>query len=233
MLKIRLSKPGGQPEGPFSLEQINRDLAVKRYTDTDYWAWYEGMTEWVPLHSVPGIISARRAPEPAMAGAEAEPAMGARAAQPFPQQPALAVSAEPAAAATATAETEALPSLAEQLSSGLPFSALERIFIFTTGDGPTASRSPVTARMLEATTGETLDQIRREVPRDALTHCSFLEALRGGGTLPDAAWRAIAGLDLLLVQQAREGLYRICIRSYPIETNDFAALALFYNKAKL
>jgi len=229
-MNIRLSKPGGRPEGPFSLEQINQDLAAKKYADTDYWAWYEGMTEWVPLHSVPGIISGRSAPQPAMARAETEPARPVTEAEPSPRQRAAAA---PAVPATATAEAEEPPALAQQLSSGLPFSALERIFIFTTGDGPTASRSPVTVRMLEATTGEKLERIREDVPRDALTHCSFLEALRGGGSLPDAAWRAIANLDLALVQQAREGVYRICIRSYPIETNDFAALALFYNKQKL
>ena len=54
-MQIYLVKPGGQREGPFSLEEINRDLAARKYRDTDYWAWYEGLTDWVPLHSIPGI----------------------------------------------------------------------------------------------------------------------------------------------------------------------------------
>src|SRR5215471_6342736 len=56
MMNIHLSKPGGQREGPFTLEQINQDLAAQKYHDSDYWAWYEGLNEWVPLHQVPGVI---------------------------------------------------------------------------------------------------------------------------------------------------------------------------------
>src|SRR4051812_23852873 len=54
-MQIHLSKPGGQREGPFTVEQVNRDLAAGRYNDNDYWAWYEGLASWIPLHSVPGI----------------------------------------------------------------------------------------------------------------------------------------------------------------------------------
>src|SRR5438309_11270382 len=54
-MQIHLSKPGGQREGPFTVDEINRDLAARRYVDNDYWAWYEGLNSWVPLHSVPGV----------------------------------------------------------------------------------------------------------------------------------------------------------------------------------
>ena len=64
MMNIHLSRPGGQREGPFTLEEINRDLAANKFRETDYWAWYEGLTEWVPLHQVPGIVRSRAAEPP-------------------------------------------------------------------------------------------------------------------------------------------------------------------------
>src|SRR2546423_11338533 len=57
-LQIHLSRPGGQREGPFSVEEINSDLAARRYSDSDYWAWYEGLETWIPLHAVPGVKAA-------------------------------------------------------------------------------------------------------------------------------------------------------------------------------
>src|SRR5215468_4844797 len=64
-MQIYLSKPAGQREGPFTVQQINQDLAAKKYKDTDYWAWYDGLSEWVPLHAVPGVCApGRPAPAP-------------------------------------------------------------------------------------------------------------------------------------------------------------------------
>src|SRR5438445_462382 len=57
-LQVHLSRPGGQREGPFSVEQINSDLAARRYSDRDYWAWYESLETWIPLHAVPGVKAA-------------------------------------------------------------------------------------------------------------------------------------------------------------------------------
>jgi hypothetical protein len=59
MLNIYLAKPGGQREGPFSLDQINRDLAAKNYGGNDYWAWYEGVKEWMPLYQVLDIFGGK------------------------------------------------------------------------------------------------------------------------------------------------------------------------------
>src|SRR5262249_43004275 len=56
-MQIYIAKPGGQKEGPFTVDQINRDLASKRIRESDYWAWYEGLPQWMPLHAVPGIIT--------------------------------------------------------------------------------------------------------------------------------------------------------------------------------
>jgi hypothetical protein len=128
---------------------------------------------------------------------------------------------------------EAPPSLGHQLFSGLPFEALEQVLLLSSGDAQNASRSAVTTGMLEAAIGAELDVIREKVPRDAMGGCAFLEKLREGGQISDAALRAAAKLKPDLVRQAREGLYRICVRTYPIETGEMVALFLFYNKQLL
>jgi hypothetical protein len=333
-MNIHLSRPGGQREGPFTLDQINQDLAANKYRDTDYWAWYEGLVEWVPLHQVPGVVR-NRAPEPSTepkqdvtagdtkrlyreepaseqaapgetvsespvsgeapsednvsenalseepaieptvpeesaseepepegpvseeSGSEDEPvseqgaSAGSASEEPAPEELAVEESGseapaseeavsqdlvpeEPSNTNAEAAEAEgAPPSLAQQLYSGMPFEALEQVLMLASGDGQTASRSQVTAGMLEAVAGEQLDVIREKVPRDAMGGCSFLEKLRGGGSIPEAAWRAAAKLKPEVVRQAREGLYRICVRTYPIETGEMVALFLFYNKQML
>src|ERR1041385_6463480 len=54
-MQLYLAKPGGEKIGPFTIEQINRGLANKKYREDEYWAWHDGLTEWLPLHAVPGI----------------------------------------------------------------------------------------------------------------------------------------------------------------------------------
>lgn len=215
-MNIHLSKPGGRMEGPFTVEQINRDIASRKYKDNDYWAWHEGLPEWVPLHSIPGVTGK---------GASAD---GAGETQ-IIERP------QPSAASSIsrTTQEKSPPSLQQQLSSGMPFSALERIVVLTTGEGPAASQALATLGMLEAVTGEALATIRQQVPRDVITQCNFLEKLRNGGPIPDVAWRAVANVNAELVSQAREGIFRICARTFPIDTGDLVALFLFYNKQRL
>ena len=57
-MQIYLAKPGGPKEGPYPLERINADLAVRRYRDDAFWAWHIGLTAWVPLYSVGGVAGA-------------------------------------------------------------------------------------------------------------------------------------------------------------------------------
>jgi hypothetical protein len=228
MMNIHLSKPGGQREGPFTLEQINSDLAARKYHDTDYWAWYEGLNEWVPLHTVPGVSPS--ADSSATATKTAEPATQDSWAETQVLSAGDANVPAPPQDTAADSEPETPPSLQNQLSSALPFAALERIFILTTGEAPTASRSAVTVGMLETITGEEFTAVREKVPRDAIAHCDFLEKLRRGGAIPDVAWRAVAKLNPDLVKQARDGVFRICVRSFPIETGEMVTLLLFYNK---
>lgn len=342
MMNIHLSRPGGQREGPFTLDQINNDLAASKYRETDYWAWYEGLTEWVPLHQVPGIVRSRPveppeappnpeftagdteilynedstteqstaqsatseqspveqpgseepeawsesaeseieeteaeepAPEPSgseeagleetvseVSESEDSPSEESSSAAPIDEHaPASeeAMSEEASGEPTEEAVTEETasqepepeeisgenpdesqphtipPSLASQLHSGMAFEALEQILLLSSGDPQAASRSAVTSGMLEAVAGQDLTVIREKIPRDAMGGCVFLEKLRGGGSIPEAALRAASTLKPELVRQAREGLYRICVRTYPIETGEMVALFLFYNKQLL
>ena len=57
-MQIYLAEPGGPMQGPYTLEQINADLAARKYRDDAFWAWHEGLPAWVPLYSVGGVSGA-------------------------------------------------------------------------------------------------------------------------------------------------------------------------------
>ena len=230
-MQIHLSKPAGQREGPFTLDQIKRDLAAHQYRDTDYWAWQEGMAEWVPLYAFPGIAAEVAAP--AAAVAPPTPEEGKASASP----PAAGADAAPIAAASASGPApqpdKGVGLIPPQVASGMPSPALEHIFLFTTGEGQAASGSPAVGRMLEKIVGEEPGAIRQHTTRDVVANCNVGELLREDGSLSDAVWRVMAGHRPALVQQARERAYRICVRTFRIEADTVVALVLFYNKAKL
>lgn len=52
-MQIHIAR-NGQPAGPFSLEEINRQLAAGTLSLSDQ-AWYEGAAGWAPLSTVPGV----------------------------------------------------------------------------------------------------------------------------------------------------------------------------------
>jgi len=76
-MQIYLARPGGPVQGPYALRQINAELAARSYRDDDFWAWHNGLTNWVPLYSVGGVLGAadttifftKRVPEPSRASA--------------------------------------------------------------------------------------------------------------------------------------------------------------------
>jgi hypothetical protein len=206
--QIYLCKPGGQREGPYTLEQIRRDLAAKKYQDTDFWAWHERLPEWVPLYHLPELSAKGDSTAPP---AEAAPVPEVSAAKPEQE------------------ETSSHP----QLASGMPVTALERIFLFTTDEGPAASQSPEVARMLEAITGADPGAVRQSVPRDVVGRCVAGELFKPDGSLSDAVWKAMAAHQPELIQQARNRLYRVCVRTFRLEADAVVALVLFYNKQKL
>jgi hypothetical protein len=54
-MQIHIARDG-KPIGPFSLEEVNRQLAAGTLTLSDQ-AWYEGAAGWAPLSTVPGVSS--------------------------------------------------------------------------------------------------------------------------------------------------------------------------------
>jgi hypothetical protein len=165
-------------------------------------------------------------PQKAPAQKTAEPA-----AQPKAEQaPSGDGQSETAMTSSSSADVDASSEIAK-LASGFPFSALKQFYIFTAGDGPGAMKSPITAKMVKAIIGEDLSKLRENVPRDVFGRCDIAERLRKEKTMPASAWRAMSSLNPDLVQQAREGGYRTCVRIFPIENDEWVALFLFYEKS--
>ncbi len=52
-MQIHIAR-NGQKLGPYSLEEVNRQLAAGTLTTADL-GWYEGAAGWMPLTSVPGV----------------------------------------------------------------------------------------------------------------------------------------------------------------------------------
>src|SRR5215471_18453917 len=120
-MQVHLAKPGGQREGPFTVEQINAGLAERRFRGTDYWAWTEGMQSWVPLHEIPGIKDAPELPP--------QPAESPKT-NLAPKPSDTSIIAKKATAAEPKKDNAANPPKSE-FGSGIPVVALEQVFIFT------------------------------------------------------------------------------------------------------
>jgi hypothetical protein len=231
-MEIHLSKPGGKKEGPYTAKQINRDLAAGKYRGSDYWAWYQGLPDWIPLYSVPGIIEQK---EPAFPEVDPSGSHDTEILQSAPataSEPMVEPDSTPEPESSSTPVTAAESPPAADVSSGMPCAALEQIFVITTGEGPDASRSPSTAEMLERITGLDFASIRAQIPRDVIGRCNILEGLKGQTSTQGSLWGVMARLQPELLQKARDGLYRICIRTFRIDNGDLVSLFLFYNKEK-
>jgi hypothetical protein len=220
-VQIHLSKPGGQREGPYTLEEINASLAQNKYRDTDYWAWYEGLESWVPLHQVPGVIEALQ-PLPRSHDTEHDRLSAPQETQFFSQK------VTPPATAN-----EMMPAATLPVWSGLAVEGLEHIFIFTDGEGPAAVESIVSTRIMDQIMGAPFEIVRERVPRDVFGRCNIPGRLAGEGRVPGSAWRAMSAIRPDLLQQARDGGYKICVRIFDTETRQKLAAFLFYNKQKL
>jgi hypothetical protein len=59
-MQIHIARDGKQL-GPFTLEEINRQLAAGTLSLSDN-AWYEGAAGWAPLSSVPGVTGGATVP---------------------------------------------------------------------------------------------------------------------------------------------------------------------------
>jgi hypothetical protein len=371
-MQIYIAKPGGQKEGPFTVDQINRDLVSKRIRESDYWAWYEGLPQWMPLHAVPGIISSAipvpsSAPEPRRAVATPKPAQEQRrpvaerkpdpnidaipdvftkatpSAKPAaqsgtgmfrkanpaaeqnpdssgdaipdiftkatpssgkkPAQPATDVfrKANPAADRKSESSGDAIPDVftkatpssekksqrvaqpgtdlfkrtgagadrnSEQVggpigdvfskvnssaptkpaspqpartpavsksesSSGLPFNALEQIFIFTSGEGRNIFQSAAVAEKLQEVTGQALAAIRGIIPVSVVGRVGISVELMLDAEIPERAWRAMFAIKPAMAQKAKDELMQVCVRTFSVETQDSVALILLYSKEKM
>jgi len=307
MQKIYLARPGAQKEGPYTLEQINHDLATKKISDTDFWAWHEGLPAWTPLYSVPGVSAkawvvevpeARPEPKPVTTlavsdhieihaskpgrngtlafkpgtvettvrivskpvispelppsrsnhhparfggpevDAQAVVVATARVVEPKPERPMVqpgTTSPEETDASTIYPKPNPSEMLATpSLSSGKPFAALEQVFVFTTGEGPTALKSEVTASTLAEAVGRNAEDIWSKVPVDVVggTTTGVVEAIRSG-SIPGSAWRALFRIKRAVAQQIQDGWYHLCVRTFRLESKDLVAVFLLYNKEKL
>lgn len=79
-MQIHIARDGKQL-GPFSLEEINRQLAAGTLNLSDN-AWYEGASGWAPLSSVPGVTTAASAAASSAAIPAATPSVAAPAPAP-------------------------------------------------------------------------------------------------------------------------------------------------------
>src|ERR1700731_4434777 len=68
-MQIHIAR-NGQKMGPFSLEEVNRQLAAGTLSLSDL-AWYEGAAGWAALSTVPGVSAGAAASTPAAAVAAA------------------------------------------------------------------------------------------------------------------------------------------------------------------
>ena len=97
-MQIHIARDGKQL-GPFSLEEINRQLAAGTLSLSDN-AWYEGASGWAPLSTVPGVTggASTSASIPAtttLSAAASPPASAAPTAPGGPVAPAVVVVAAP------------------------------------------------------------------------------------------------------------------------------------------
>jgi hypothetical protein len=238
-MQIHLSKPGGQKEGPFTVDQINRDLASQKYNDADYWAWYDGLEAWIPLHSVPGVKTGVGGATEFIPKQEEQYAIPTEVMQApdqseeIPSEPEPVSETEPVVDAPEPATELAAPGAQSKIYSDMASQALEHIFVFTSGEGPALRESGITAMMMLEIIGENPDAVRERVPRDVFGRCNIGDRIRTEGKVPASAWRAMSSLRPDLVERAKAGSYRTCVRTFRTEIEDLVAVFLCYNKEKL
>lgn len=70
-MQIHIARDG-KATGPFSLEEINRQLAAGTLKLSDQ-AWYEGASGWMPLSAVPGVTGGSAVSAPSVPGSAPGP----------------------------------------------------------------------------------------------------------------------------------------------------------------
>lgn len=115
----------------------------------------------------------------------------------------------------------------------MPFSALEHIFVFTTGEGRTLFESAKVTRVVEETVGEPLSAVRQKCPVDVVGHADVGVQVLIDGATPEKAWRAMKAIKPSVAKMALEGSYEVCVRPFSVENNEVVALFLFYDLSKV
>jgi len=152
-----------------------------------------------------------------------------------PPKPALPPAAKAAAAAPPTpAPGTGKPDAPGKagVASGQPFSSLEHIFIFTTGEGRSVFQSQAVIRKLEEIVGEPAGTIREKVTVDVIGHANVGVEMMLNQAIPDKAWRAMFAIRPVIAQNARDELYHVCARPFTTENNDSAAALFFYTNRR-
>ena len=190
-----------------------------------------------PANGVTSYFNARRSPLPGVADT-GTPHLGGDWGMPEASHPldfhSKAVPKVPEDGSSPGPDTDpAAALLAQQFSSGMPFAALEQLFIFTTGDGRSIWSSPIMCRMLQAIVGEKMERIRQGTPRDVIFNCDLSQLLKRDGAISDAVWRAMEIREPTIVARAQKKLSRTCVRTFNLERDTVVALVLFYNNQEL
>jgi len=242
IMEIYLAKPGGQKKGPFTLEEINRDLAASKYRDDEYWAWHEGLPQWMPLHMVPGVSGTTAAALSATAVSNSGKVPPSRPAPEVKTRTASTVSVPvptpvekevAEVAAPVESVVESVAAVNGESASAFPFPALDQIFIFTSGEGRAVFDSPAVVEQLQEATGAELATIRETVQVDVIGRANLGRETPAEGGIPAKAWRAMTAIRPEVAQKAKDDFYQICVRPFAGESQESIAVLLLYNKEKL
>jgi len=233
VMQVYLAKPGGKKEGPFTIDQVRQDLAAKKYDDADFWAWHDGLTEWLPLYALPAL-SVKPSSTSSASTAVALPAESDTDAMDSGETFATASGPEkatPSFEVSTTADSPVKIADHPRVFSGRPINALAQVFILTTGNGPAVFKSEVITGMLEQTVSVATDEIRRLVAVDVIGNASInaMESLCAG-TVPESVWRALHRINPVTAQTAQEGGFHLCLRTFPAESQDIVAILALYRK---
>jgi hypothetical protein len=240
-MQIYLAQPGGQKQGPYTLDQVRQDLANGKYRDSDFWAYHEGLPNWIPLHSLPGVhqpAAVVKATEAAAARTETATAAASNKIQsPAAQTPAVASSSstsnDPASRTALDAASESDEETVAPESSVPPYHALEQLFVFTSGEPRPAFESKVLMNTLQELTGQPARTIQHEVASHVIGRTDIGALAHRDQAIPAKAWRAVTAIDPAVAGEAKEGAFEVCLRTCQLENRDVVALLLFYNKNKL
>ncbi|MBN2129830.1 MAG: hypothetical protein JW741_10055 [Sedimentisphaerales bacterium] len=104
------------------------------------------------------------------------------------------------------------------LSSGLPFSKLKHIFLFTDRDGASVTSSQAVTSVIESVTGQPMEAINIRIPISLVRHSAVGVLLAQEGRFPDIGLVEIEKGQPQLAREIRQGTLTLCCR--PVKTSD-------------